>query len=106
MDDPRFEWLKDRVNSALDIKDSEVFDDLLNREDGEAERGIAQFLNDTPDEDAPALLFYKLVQEEEEEIEVECGTKSISYDLAVEGQGQSCFSLLQFTILSSFVQYS
>ena len=73
MDDPRIEWLRDRVFYALNIQDPEVFEDLLNREDGEPERDIAKFLNETPEDDKSALLFYKIVQEEEEEVEVECG---------------------------------
>ncbi|CAH1801914.1 unnamed protein product [Owenia fusiformis] len=72
MDDPRIEWIQGRVFLALDIKEQEVFDDLLDRDDGEAERDIAKFLNETPDENCPALLFYKETREEEEEVEVEC----------------------------------
>ena len=73
MDDPRIEWVRDRVNLALHIQDPEVFEDLLNRDDGEPERDIAKFLNETPEDDKSALLFYKIIQEEEEEVEVECG---------------------------------
>ena len=73
MDDPRIEWLRNKVYHALDISEPEVFEDLLNREDGEAERSVAKFLNETPDENESALIFYKIVQEEEEEVEVECG---------------------------------
>ena len=82
MDDPRIEWLRDHTYQALDIIDQEVFDDLLNREDGEAERAIAKFLNETPDDQEPAILFYKHLIEEEEEIEVECGEK---YSVKVGG---------------------
>ena len=75
MDDPRIEWIRDRVYLALDIKDPEVFADLLERDDGEAERSVQQFLNETPEdcENAGAIVFYKDVVEEEEEVEVECG---------------------------------
>ena len=73
MDDPRIEWVRDRVTLALKIEDPEVFEDLLNRDDGEPERDIAKFLNETPEDNKSAILFYKVVQEEEEEIEVECG---------------------------------
>ena len=75
MDDPRIEWIRDRVYLALDIKDQEVFSDLLERDDGEAERSVQQFLNETPEdcENAGAVVFYKDVVEEEEEVEVECG---------------------------------
>ena len=75
MDDPRIEWIRDRIYLALDVKDADVFTDLLERDDGEAERSIQQFLNETPEdcEAAGALVFYKDVVEEEEEVEVECG---------------------------------
>lgn len=73
MDDPRIEWLRDRVYLALDIKDPERFEDLVDRDEGEAERLIAKFLNETPEELADALIFYKTSVEEEEEVEVECG---------------------------------
>merc|ERR1739842_212746 len=56
MDDPRIEWIRDRVYNALDIKENEVFEELLEREDGEFERNLGKFLNDSP----------------EEEVEVEC----------------------------------
>ena len=73
MDDPRIEWIRDKLYLALDIQDPEVFEELLNRDDGECERDIAKFLNETPTEELSAVLFYKIVKEEEEEVEVECG---------------------------------
>ena len=75
MDDPRIEWIRDRVYLALDIEDNDVFTDLLERDDGEAERHIQQFLNETPEdcESALPVVFYKERVEETEEEEVECG---------------------------------
>ena len=73
MDDPRIEWIRDRVYHGLDITDTEIFEELLNREDGESERALAKFLNETPKEDESSLLFYKELREEEEEVEIECG---------------------------------
>ena len=73
MDDPRIEWIRDRVYNALDIKENEVFEELLEREDGEFERNLGKFLNDSPEEGESSILFYKIVKEEEEEVEVECG---------------------------------
>ena len=75
MDDPRVEWIRDRVYLALDIQDPDVFEELLNREDGEAERGLSKFLNETPDGTESSVLFYKIVNEEEEEVEIECGMR-------------------------------
>lgn len=81
MDDPRIEWLRDRVYAALDIQGNEVFEELLERDEGEFERRLGKFLNDTPEEGETAILFYKIVKEEEEEIEVECGM--LNYELLV-----------------------
>lgn len=74
MDDPRIEWIRNQAYLALAISDSDVFEQLLDRDDGEGERNIAKFINDTPTDDASSLLFYKVVKEEEDEVEVECGT--------------------------------
>ncbi|KAL5017096.1 hypothetical protein ScPMuIL_006685 [Solemya velum] len=72
MDDPRIEWLRNKIFLALNVKENEVFEELLEREDGLVEQQLGKFLNDTPDENESAILFYKTVREEEEEIEVEC----------------------------------
>ena len=73
MDDVRFEWLRDKVYSALSIQDPEVFEELLNREDGEYERALAKFLNETPEEGKASTIFYKRPREEDIEVEVEIG---------------------------------
>ena len=73
MDDPRIEWIRDRVYLALDVQAPDVFEELLNRDDGHYEREIAAFLNDTPEDNVSAILFYKTLVEEEIEVEVECG---------------------------------
>lgn len=74
MDDLRIEWLRNYVYDALDINEPQVFEELLTQDDGEAERTIGQYLNQTDTSDnQKALIFYKTVREEEEEIEVECG---------------------------------
>ncbi|XP_074641402.1 uncharacterized protein LOC141899146 [Tubulanus polymorphus] len=72
MDDPRIEWLRNRVFDGLNILDAVVYEELLNRDDGVFEREIAKFLNETPEEHNSALLFYKTEVEEEEEVEIEC----------------------------------
>lgn len=72
MDDPRFEWVGKQVALALDIKEPEVFEELLERDDGVFERGLGKFLNDTPEDTESSILFYKIIREEEEEVEVEC----------------------------------
>ena len=57
---------------GLGITDTEVFDDLLSREEGRHENEILKFLNETP-KDGCAMIFYSKLKEEEEEIEVEAG---------------------------------
>lgn len=71
MDDLRFVWLRDKVYSALDIKDPEVFEEFISREDGESEMKLAQFLNQTEEDEDYALIFFKEIKEEEIEIQVE-----------------------------------
>ena len=73
MDDPRIEWLRDQAYLALDLKEPQIFEDMLDRDEGDAERLILKFLNETPEDHEDALLFYKTMEEEEEEVEVECG---------------------------------
>lgn len=73
MDDIRVEWMRDSLFYSLKIDDNSVFEEFYDRNDGENERELAKFLNETPDEQLQALLFYKSVVEEEEEVEVECG---------------------------------
>lgn len=73
MDDPRFEWVRNQVYKGLGIEESEVFDELLERDDGEVERDLGKFLNDTPDENESSILFYRILREEEIEVEVEWG---------------------------------
>jgi hypothetical protein len=74
MDDLRVEWLRNYVYNALDISEPKVFDELLTADDGEAEMAILNFLNQTSASEIPKpLMFYKIVNEVDEEIEVECG---------------------------------
>ena len=72
MDDTRIEWMRNKVYLGLGITDPEVFDDLLTREDGRYENEILKFLNENPKEGC-TMIFYSLLKEEEEEIEVEAG---------------------------------
>lgn len=72
MDDVRIEWIRNEVYMALEIADREVFDNLLNREDGINESLMQRYLNETPEE-GTALILHSQVIEEEEEIEVEIG---------------------------------
>ena len=73
MDDERIDWIRRQTYLALDIKEIEVFEELLDRDDGVWERELGKYLNDTPTDNESSILFYKITKEEEEEVEVECG---------------------------------
>ncbi|XP_053555751.1 dynein axonemal heavy chain 10 [Bombina bombina] len=71
LDDPRVEWIRDRVYSAFGLTDLSYFEDLLNRNNGEHEEKLLRFLNDiSPEEGASTLLVFKRTVEEEVEVEV------------------------------------
>ena len=72
MDDVRIEWIRNEVYLALEIGDTEVFEDFLNRDDGVNESLIEKYLNETPTE-GTALILHSQVVEEEEEVEIEIG---------------------------------
>lgn len=70
MDDLRVLWMRDRVYQAFGLTDPQLFEDLLNRDDGEAEDLILHFLNQTSDEEgASTLFFYRALVPEEVDVE-------------------------------------
>lgn len=77
MDDIRIEWMRNKIYLGLGITDPEVFEDLVTREDSRYESEILKFLNETP-KDGCTLIFYSVLKEEEEEIEVEAGMSDFS----------------------------
>ncbi|XP_048858906.1 dynein axonemal heavy chain 10 [Brienomyrus brachyistius] len=71
-DDPRVEWIRNRVCAAFYLPEAGCFKELLGRGDGEEEQKIARFLNEvTAEESTSMLLFFKTVREEEVEVEVQ-----------------------------------
>ena len=74
MDDLRIEWLCNRVYDSLDVPHSDAFEELLNRDNGKAELMILSYLDETTEDTKRPLIFYKLVLEQDEQVEVECGT--------------------------------
>jgi len=74
MDDLRIEWLRDRVYDSLDVHQKDAFEELLSRNDGEAELMISKYLNQSTEDTECPLIFYKLVLEQEEDVEVDFGT--------------------------------
>lgn len=70
MDDLRVLWMRDRVYTAFDLSNPMLFEEMLSRDDGEAEDRILHFLNHSSDEDnASALFFYRVLVPEEVEVE-------------------------------------
>lgn len=71
MDDLRVLWMRDRIYTAFGLTDPKLFEELLNRNDGEVEDLILHFLNQTSDEEgALPLFFYRRVVPEEVEVEI------------------------------------
>ena len=73
MDDLRIEWIRDRVYEALDINKVDVFNEFLERDEQAAESQLAQYLNENPHEGKTSLIFYKVIVEEDREVEIEVG---------------------------------
>lgn len=71
MDDIRYLWLRDKVYSGLDINDFEVFEEFINRDEGENEMKIAKFMNQTEEDDDFSVIFHKESREEEIQVQVE-----------------------------------
>ncbi|XP_031792253.1 dynein heavy chain 10, axonemal isoform X1 [Piliocolobus tephrosceles] len=72
MDDLRVLWMRDRVYAAFGITDPQLFEDLLNRDDGQGEDLILHFLNQASEEEGPSALFiYRTVVPEEVEVEID-----------------------------------
>lgn len=70
MDDLRVLWMRDRVYTAFNLNNPMLFEEMLSRDDGEAEDSILHFLNHLSDEDnASALFFYRVLVPEEVEVE-------------------------------------
>lgn len=88
MDDLRVLWMRDRVYQAFGLTDPQLFEDLLNRDDGEAEDLILHFLNQTSDEEgASTLFFYRALVPEE--VDVETGEPRGGAAVARRGSGDS-----------------
>lgn len=69
-DDLRVEWVKRCVSAGFNLTGCNCFDELLSRNDGEAEEKIIRYLNAVTDEDSSiCLVFFLTITEEEREIE-------------------------------------
>ncbi|EPY85817.1 hypothetical protein CB1_000348015 [Camelus ferus] len=85
MDDLRVLWMRDRVYNAFGLRDPQLFEELLNRNDGEVEELILHFLNQSSDEEgASTLFFYRKVVPEEVEVEIETISEATDMKEAME----------------------
>ncbi|KAH0502213.1 Dynein heavy chain 10, axonemal [Microtus ochrogaster] len=76
MDDLRVLWMRDRVYTTFGLTNPKLFEDLLSRNDSEAEDLILHFLNHATDEDcASTLFFYRDLVPEEVEVEIAKNSK-------------------------------
>ncbi|GAA6084049.1 dynein axonemal heavy chain 10 isoform X1, partial [Tachysurus ichikawai] len=90
LDDPRLEWIRDRVYAAFYLPEPNCFEELLSRGDGEEERKIIQFLNQVTEEEfTSALLFFKTIREEEVMIPIEKPKESPDPEEVEEDQSLS-----------------
>lgn len=68
-DDLRVEWVKRCVSAGFNLTECDCFDELLSRNDGEAEENLIRYLNVVTDEDSSiCLVFFLTITEEETEI--------------------------------------
>ena len=70
MNDYRIVWFKEQVYRSLAIKEEEIFENFLTRDDGKFSNELKQQLDSESSKHAPAILFYLGEREEEEEVEV------------------------------------
>lgn len=67
--DLRVEWVKRCVSAGFNLTDCDCFDELLSRNDGEAEEKLIRYLNVVTDEDSSiCLVFFLTITEEETEM--------------------------------------
>ncbi|XP_044296574.1 dynein axonemal heavy chain 10 isoform X1 [Varanus komodoensis] len=61
MDDVRVQWVGERLQGALGVRDAAPFEELLNRDDGEEAEALLHFLNQgaSAEEGEPAALFFR-----------------------------------------------
>lgn len=73
--DPRLQWIRDRVSAGFHLsKHPECLDELLRRDDGKEKDKILHYLNDVSNTDSQSvLLFFKTVREKEIEVKLPLG---------------------------------
>lgn len=70
MDDLRIAWMKDRVCIALSLKDANLFQDLLKRDDDYVRKELLNYLDTPSKQFTLSVLFYSMttVSEVEEDV--------------------------------------
>uniref|UniRef100_A0A8D2LCC4 Dynein axonemal heavy chain 10 n=1 Tax=Varanus komodoensis TaxID=61221 RepID=A0A8D2LCC4_VARKO len=76
MDDVRVQWVGERLQGALGVRDAAPFEELLNRDDGEEAEALLHFLNQgaSAEEGEPAALFFR-PELRLDEIDIEIGAR-------------------------------
>lgn len=82
MDDYRIVWFKQQVYHSLAIKEDDIFNNFLTRDDGKFSNELKQELDSESSKHAPAILFY--LGERDEEVEVEV-VEGIMYRIIYSG---------------------
>ena len=81
MEDLRVLWMRDRVYAALGLQDEDLFHELLQREEGRAERELLAYLDQPAEQlQSSALLFLarKVVVDVEQDEEPEGMKKTLA----------------------------
>ena len=79
MDDLRIAWMKDRVCIALGLKDANLFQDLLKRDDDYVRKELLNYLDTPSKQFTLSVLFYSMTTVSEVEEDVMEGLWSATY---------------------------
>lgn len=76
MSDSRVAWMRDRIYAALDLTNETLFEELVTRDGNRVGKELVSLLNSTAEgKYSPAIIFYPLEHEVEQEVEVLEGKK-------------------------------
>ncbi len=70
MEDQRLQWMKRCVYAALGLEEDSLFEDLLQRDGKRVETELVSYLDSPAEQYSPAVVFYPLERDVEEEVEV------------------------------------
>lgn len=72
MDDLRIKWMKEKVYTGLGLQDDAIFNDMLSRDDNQAQKQLLKVLDGTGDQSG-AVIFYPVVTDLETSVEMDEG---------------------------------